>query len=107
MPSGAAPPAGPRFARVGATTAGRLLALVAAAAAAGGAGDRSAPAGPRRLQAAVAPTPRPTVSCTSVAFSERVITTLAEGAFYVFAIDVDGDGDVDALSASLNDDTIA
>ena len=54
-----------------------------------------------------APTPRPTVSCTSVAFSERVITTLANGAFCVFAIDVDGDGDVDALSASMADGTIA
>ena len=25
----------------------------------------------------------------------------------IFAIDVDGDGDVDALSASTNDDTVA
>ena len=78
MPSGAAPPAGPRFARVGATTAGRLLALVAAAAAAGGAGDRSAPAGPRRLQAAVATTPAPTTLCASVAFSKRVINDQAD-----------------------------
>ncbi|EGB11662.1 hypothetical protein AURANDRAFT_61668 [Aureococcus anophagefferens] len=42
-----------------------------------------------------------------VAFSERIITTLADGAVSVFAIDVDGDGDVDALSASYNDDTVA
>ncbi|KAH8045004.1 hypothetical protein JL721_12725 [Aureococcus anophagefferens] len=36
-----------------------------------------------------------------------VITTLADGAWFVFAIDVDGDGDVDVLSASYNDDTVA
>ena len=35
------------------------------------------------------------------------ITTLADGANAVFAADVDGDGDIDALSASPNDDTIA
>merc|ERR1712185_562199 len=35
------------------------------------------------------------------------ISTLADGAYSVFAIDVDGDGDVDALSASEGDDTIA
>ncbi|KAH8066043.1 hypothetical protein JL722_438 [Aureococcus anophagefferens] len=51
--------------------------------------------------------PRVGDSCPSVAFSERVITTLADGAFAVFAIDVDGDGDVDALSASAEDDTVA
>ncbi|KAK7232242.1 hypothetical protein SO694_00030229 [Aureococcus anophagefferens] len=107
MPSSAAPPAGPRFARVGATTAGRLLALVAAAAAAGGAGDRSAPAGPRRLQAAVATTPAPTTLCASVAFSKRVINDQADSSWWVFAADVDGDGDVDALSAARNDDTVA
>ena len=38
-----------------------------------------------------APTPRPTVQCASVAFSERVITTLADYASSVFAIDVDAD----------------
>ena len=48
-----------------------------------------------------------TVNCASVAFSERIITTLADYARSVFAIDVDGDGDVDALSASAVDDTIA
>ena len=36
----------------------------------------------------------------SQSFTERIITTLANGASTVFAIDVDGDGDVDALSAS-------
>ena len=35
------------------------------------------------------------------------ISTTADGAGSVFAIDVDGDGDNDALSASYNDDTIA
>ncbi|KAH8049963.1 hypothetical protein JL721_11537 [Aureococcus anophagefferens] len=43
----------------------------------------------------------------SESFTKRVITTLADGAYSVFAIDVDGDGDVDALSASFNDDTVA
>ena len=42
----------------------------------------------------------------SESFAERIITTL-EDAYSVFAIDVDGDGDVDALSASYNDDTVA
>ncbi len=37
----------------------------------------------------------------------RVITSLADGAESVFAADVDGDGDIDALSASSNDDTVA
>ena len=52
-------------------------------------------------------------------FTERIITTLAHGDSYcqnsggkgkcssVYAIDVDGDGDVDPLSASWADDTIA
>ncbi|KAH8049153.1 endonuclease [Aureococcus anophagefferens] len=43
----------------------------------------------------------------SQSFTERVITTLADSAFSVFAIDVDGDGDVDALSASANDHSVA
>ena len=37
----------------------------------------------------------------------RTITTAADGARSVFAADVDGDGDLDVLSASLNDDKIA
>ena len=37
----------------------------------------------------------------------RTITTVADGAFSVFASDLDGDGDIDALSASTVDDTIA
>ncbi|MCH7561316.1 MAG: VCBS repeat-containing protein, partial [Thaumarchaeota archaeon] len=43
----------------------------------------------------------------SLSFPERVISTTADAAFSVFAIDVDGDGDIDVLSASANDDTIA
>jgi hypothetical protein len=40
-------------------------------------------------------------------FTERVITTGADNAQAVFAIDLDGDNDLDVLSASLNDDTVA
>jgi hypothetical protein len=40
-------------------------------------------------------------------FTERVISTNADGAFSVYATDVDGDGDTDVLSASQNDDKIA
>ena len=40
-------------------------------------------------------------------WTTRVITTAANGARSVFAIDVDGDGDVDVLSASGDDDKIA
>jgi uncharacterized protein YcfL len=40
-------------------------------------------------------------------FTKRVITSDANGAVSVFAIDVDGDGDMDVLSASLYGDTIA
>jgi len=35
------------------------------------------------------------------------ITTAADAARWVFGIDLDGDGDIDVLSASTNDDTIA
>ena len=38
---------------------------------------------------------------------QLVITTLADGAESVFAADLDGDGDLDVLSASFNDDKIA
>ncbi len=37
----------------------------------------------------------------------RLISTLTDGARSVLAVDMDGDGDVDVLSASQNDDTIA
>jgi Subtilase family/FG-GAP-like repeat len=39
--------------------------------------------------------------------TQEVITTQADGARCVYAADLDGDGDADALSASLNDDKIA
>jgi hypothetical protein len=39
--------------------------------------------------------------------SRQVITAAAEGADYVYAADVDGDGDVDVLSASSGDNKIA
>ena len=42
-----------------------------------------------------------------VPFTERVISTTAHGANSVFAIDVDGDGDIDVLSASQTGDKIA
>jgi hypothetical protein len=38
---------------------------------------------------------------------QRVISTEADAAWSVHAADVDGDGDVDVLSASINDDTVA
>ncbi|MEZ6083096.1 MAG: FG-GAP-like repeat-containing protein [Phycisphaerae bacterium] len=38
---------------------------------------------------------------------QRIITVAANGASSVFGADVDGDGDIDALSASFNDDKIA
>ncbi|GAG56249.1 unnamed protein product, partial [marine sediment metagenome] len=40
-------------------------------------------------------------------FAERVINTSADVAFSVFAADVDGDGDLDVLSAFSDGDTIA
>ncbi|KAH8088776.1 concanavalin A-like lectin/glucanase [Aureococcus anophagefferens] len=43
----------------------------------------------------------------SESFTARVITTLASAAFDVFAVDVDGDGDVGVLSASSGDHTVA
>ena len=44
---------------------------------------------------------------TPPSFTAHVITTRADGALDVFAIDLDGDNDIDVLSASINDDTIA
>ncbi len=39
--------------------------------------------------------------------AERTISNLAKGAISVFAADIDGDGDVDVISASFTDSTIA
>jgi surface protein len=38
---------------------------------------------------------------------QRIISTAADGANSVFAADLDGDGDIDVMSASRNDDMIA
>ena len=43
---------------------------------------------------------------TPPSFTEHIITTGADGAADVFAIDLDGDTDIDVLSASRNDDSI-
>ena len=40
-------------------------------------------------------------------FTANTISTTADGARSVFSIDLDGDGDIDVLSASFNDDKIA
>ena len=40
-------------------------------------------------------------------FSTHVIATSADYAMSVFAIDMDGDGDTDVMSASRDDDTVA
>ena len=42
-----------------------------------------------------------------VTFTEHVISTTADSTFFVFATDVNGDGDTDVLSASFSDDKIA
>ena len=39
--------------------------------------------------------------------TQQVITTSADGAVSVYAIDLDGDGDADVMSASTVDDKIA
>jgi len=40
-------------------------------------------------------------------FTASTIATSADGAFSVYAVDLDNDGDLDVLSASSNDNTIA
>ena len=50
-----------------------------------------------------APTPRPTRRCATTTFSERVIYDQATYALHGFVADVDGDGDLDALSAAEGD----
>jgi hypothetical protein len=40
-------------------------------------------------------------------FTEQTITTSADGATFAYAADIDGDGDMDVLATSMNDDTIA
>ena len=45
--------------------------------------------------------------CADVQFTERVISIAANFAFSVFATDLDGDRDIDVLSASEVDDKIA
>ena len=43
----------------------------------------------------------------SQSFTERVISSNADGGHWVYAADIDGDGDMDVLSASSTDDKIA
>ena len=43
----------------------------------------------------------------TIGFLHKDIATSADGAHDVFIADLDGDGDLDIVSASFNDDTIA
>ena len=44
---------------------------------------------------------------THIDFTEHIISTSADQASYVYATDVDGDGDIDVLSASYDDNKIS
>ena len=61
----------------------------------------------RALAAAIAVAVAGAEDSCAVSFAAHVISDAADAAWSVFAIDVDGDGDVDALSASGDDDTVA
>eukprot|EP00632_Arachnochrysis_sp_CCMP2950_P016844 CAMPEP_0185701558 /NCGR_PEP_ID=MMETSP1164-20130828/9724_1 /TAXON_ID=1104430 /ORGANISM="Chrysoreinhardia sp, Strain CCMP2950" /LENGTH=245 /DNA_ID=CAMNT_0028368627 /DNA_START=44 /DNA_END=778 /DNA_ORIENTATION=+ len=77
-----------------------VAALLCARAAEAYFGGASLGAAARRLASAA--------NCSRVRFSsKRVITRTAEGASSVAAADLDADGDVDVVSASIWDDTIA
>ena len=45
--------------------------------------------------------------CASVAFTERIITSLSEKPCSGRAIDIDGDGDVDVVAAAMTINTVA
>ncbi|WP_044223940.1 FG-GAP repeat domain-containing protein, partial [Phaeodactylibacter xiamenensis] len=47
------------------------------------------------------------VPCADPGFTSNTITTSADVAKSVYAMDLDGDGDADVLSTSLDDDKIA
>ena len=49
----------------------------------------------------------PCLMLGQISFTAHDITTSADGAIAVYAVDMDGDGDIDVLSASFFDDTIA
>ena len=53
-----------------------------------------------------APNPEQSNSERGFSGTRQVISTQADGALSVFASDVDGDGDIDVLSASEYDDTV-
>lgn len=49
----------------------------------------------------------PFLSVSQIEFQTHVITTMADNADAAFPVDIDGDGDLDVVSASGNDDKIA
>ncbi|MGQ0502421.1 MAG: FG-GAP-like repeat-containing protein, partial [Panacagrimonas sp.] len=64
-------------------------------------------AGPALLLGALALTPSPPARAVDVPFTTANIATTADGANSTFSADLDGDGDLDVLSASRYDDKIA